>query len=186
MVATISLWWPVLLSAILVYLVSTIIHMATPLHRGDWRRLPKEDEVMAALRPFDIPPGDYGMPLASSMAAMKDPAHKAKLQAGPVGFFTIFPTGLPAIGKSLILWFLYGLVVSAYTAYVCSHALAWGAGYRAVFRIAGCTSFAAYSLALLQHSIWYRRNWGTTLRSMFDGLIYGLLTAATFAWLWPH
>jgi hypothetical protein len=103
-----------------------------------------------------------------------------------VAFMTIFPSGLPSIGRSLVLWFGYALLVSAYTAYVSGHALAPGASYRAVFRMAGCTAFAAYSLALLQQSIWYRRDWGATLRTMFDGLIYALVTAATFGWLWPH
>ena len=61
-----------------------------------------------------------------------------------------------------------------------------GTQYLEVFRFAGTTAFAAYSLALAQHSIWYRRNWGATLRSMFDGLVYALLTAGVFGWLWPR
>jgi hypothetical protein len=55
-----------------------------------------------------------------------------------------------------------------------------------VFRLVGTAAFMGYSLALLQHSIWYKRNWGTTLKSVFDGLLYGLLTAGVFGWLWPR
>jgi hypothetical protein len=55
-----------------------------------------------------------------------------------------------------------------------------------VFRFAGATAFLGYSMALVQHSIWYKRNWTTTLRSMFDGLIFACLTAGTFGWLWPR
>jgi hypothetical protein len=30
------------------------------------------------------------------------------------------------------------------------------------------------------------RSWIRTLKSMFDGLIYALLTASVFGWLWPR
>lgn len=186
MVPVLSLWLPIVLSAVFVYVASSIIHMALRYHRNDLRQLPREDEVMEALRRFEIPPGDYGMPHGGSMAAMKDPGFIAKMKAGPVAHMTVMPSGPPAMGASLLLWFLYSLLVSAFVAYVTLHALPSGPGYRAVFRIAGCTAFAGYSLALLQNSIWYKRNWGTTLRSIFDGLIYASLTAGTFGWLWPH
>ena len=44
--------------------------------------------------------------------------------------------------------------------------------------------FMGYAMALPQFSIWYKRNWGTTIRSMVDGLIYSLLIGGTFGWLW--
>jgi hypothetical protein len=59
-------------------------------------------------------------------------------------------------------------------------ALAPGAHYLSVFR------FVGYALALWQNSIWYKRAWSTTLKSTFDGLVYALLTAGTFGWLWPR
>ena len=90
------------------------------------------------------------------------------------------------MGRSLALWFVYAIVVGIFAAYIAGHALAPGTRYAEVLRFAGCTAFLAYSLALLQNSIWYWRNWGATLRSMFDGLVYGLLTGAMFAWLWPR
>ena len=65
-------------------------------------------------------------------------------------------------------------------------ALGPGAHYLSVFRFAGTVAFAGYSLGLLQNSIWYKRNWGTTARGMIDGLVYGLLTAGVFGWLWPR
>lgn len=181
-----SLWLPIVVSAVFVFVASSIIHMALGYHRSDLRPLPREDEVMEALRPFAIPPGDYGMPRAGSMAAMKDPGFIAKMKAGPVAFMTVLPSGPPTMGPSLMLWFIYTLLVSGFVAYVTLHALPSGPSYRPIFRIAGCTAFACYSVALLQNSIWYKRNWGTTLRSIFDGLIYASLTAGTFGWLWPR
>jgi len=181
-----SLWLPILLSAVLVFVVSSVIHMATPLHKADYRKLPNEAAVLDALRPFDIPPGDYVFPHVSDHKEMKEPAFLEKWRTGPIGMVTVMAKGVPTIGKSLVLWFVYCVVVSVIAAYVTSRAVGPGAPYRAVFRFAGVTSFIGYSLALWQNSIWYKKDWMTTLRSNFDGLIFSLLTAGTFGWLWPR
>jgi len=186
MVPLVSLWLPILLSAVFVFVASSIMHMVLRYHSSDFKTLPREDEIMAALRPFEIPPGDYAMPHAGSMEAMKSPAFLEKWKAGPVAFMTVIPSGMPSIAPSLVLWFLYSIVVSIIAAYVAGSALHRGAHYLAVFRFAGCAAFTGYSLALLQSSIWYKRNWGTTLKLMFDGLVFALLTAGTFGWLWPR
>ena len=54
-----------------------------------------------------------------------------------------------------------------------------------VFRFVGTSAFMAYGIGMLPQSIWFRRNWGTTVKNVFDGLIYALMTAGTFGWLWP-
>jgi hypothetical protein len=72
-----------------------------------------------------------------------------------------------------------------FAAYVAGRALGPGAEYLRVFQLAGVTAFAAYSLALLQQSIWFKKQWSTTLKSMADGLLYGLLTAGVMGWMWP-
>ena len=186
MVSVVALWLPILVSAVIVFVASSIIHTVLGYHSTDFGKLPKEDEVMSALRPFQIPPGDYGMPCAGTMKAMKDPAFQEKMNAGPVAFFTVVPNGPPSMGASLILWFLYSIIVSVIAGYVAGAALHRGAHYLEVFRFAGCVAFTGYSIALLHDSIWYKRNWGTTLKYVFDGLVYGLLTAGTFGWLWPR
>ena len=53
------------------------------------------------------------------------------------------------------------------------------------FRFVGCTAFIGYAVALWQNSIWFKRKWSTTAKNTFDGLVYALLTAGTFGWLWP-
>jgi hypothetical protein len=186
LVAITSLIVPIVLSAVLVFVASSIIHMVLPYHRGDWRKLAREDEVMNALRPFTLAPGDYLMPCPSGPQSMKDPAFVERRAKGPVAVMTVMPSGAPSMGKSLALWFIYSLAVSVFAAYVSGRALAPGVDYLEVFRFAGTTAFLAYSFALLQNSIWYARNWRMTVLSMFDGLIYGLLTAGTFGWLWPR
>jgi len=184
-VGIMSLWQPILLSAVLVFVVSALIHMVLKYHAGDLKPVPDEDKVMAALRPFNIPPGDYMLPRAGSMEAMKSPAFKEKTEKGPVVLMTVMPNGIQGMGGSLLMWFLSSVLISIFSAYIAGRALDPGDPYLQVFRFAGATAFAGYSLGLLQNSIWYKRNWGATLRSMFDGLIYALLTGGVFGWLWP-
>jgi hypothetical protein len=185
MVPVTSLWLPILLSAVLVFVVSSVIHMFTPWHKGDIRGVPGEADAMAALRKLNIPPGDYAMPYAGSMEAMKDPAYAARLEAGPAVFMTVWK-GKTSMGGQLASWFLYGIVVSIFAGYLAGAALPMGASYLDVFRFAGTTAFAGYALALPQYSIWWKRGWGATIRSMIDGLLYGCVTAGAFGWLWPR
>jgi hypothetical protein len=186
MVPLMSLWLPILVAAILVFVASSIIHMVLPYHRSDYRKVPREDDVMAALRPFGIPPGDYLIPRAGSAKDMRSPEFMDKMNKGPVALMTVMPSGPPTMTASLILWFLYCLVVGVFAAYVAGRALGSDAHYLSVFRFAGCTAFAGYALALWQNTIWYKRSWLITLKSNVDGLIYALLTGGTFGWLWPR
>lgn len=141
---------------------------------------------MEAVRRLKIAPGDYMVPRPESMAGMKDPAFVEKMKKGPIVIMTVAPGGPTSMGSNLAQWFLYSVVISIFAAYITGRAVGPGTGYLQVFRFAGCTAFIGYSMGLAQFSIWYKRNWGTTIRSMIDGLIYGLLTAGTFGWLWPR
>ena len=185
MVPLTSLWLPILLSAVVVFVASSLIHMVLGYHKSDFAQLPREADVMNALRPFAIPPGEYMVPRPSKMADMKTPEFQDKINKGPVGVFTVWPNGMMNMGKTLTMWFVYLLVVSVFAGYVASHAVAPGAQYLEVFRFTGATAFAAYALALWQDSIWYRKSLSTIIKNTFDGLVYALLTAGTFGWLWP-
>jgi len=186
MVALQALWLPILLSSIIVFVVSSIIHMLLPWHKSDYARVPDEDKLMDALRPFAIPPGDYMVPRPSSMQDTRSPEFAAKRQKGPVLILTVMPNGPMSMRNSLVLWFIYSLLIGLLAAYVAGRALPAGAEYLRVFQFIGTTAFIAYCVALWQMSIWYRRSWGITFKVTVDGLIYGLLTAGTFGWLWPH
>jgi hypothetical protein len=185
MVSLMSLWAPILVSAVFVFVASSIVHMMLPYHKSDFRKLAKEDEVMDALRKLDVTPGDYLFPRPAGREGMKDPAFIDKMKKGPVVLMTVMPSGPPSMAANLVQWFLYCVLISVFAAYVASRAVGPGAGYRPVFRFAGCTAFIGYAMALWQNSIWYKRAWSTTFKQTFDGLIYGLLTAGTFGWLWP-
>jgi hypothetical protein len=180
-----ALWLPILLSAVIVFVVSSVIHMASPWHKSDYPKMPNESQVMDALRPFAIPPGDYFIPRPSSRGEMSSPEFADKVKKGPVVVFTVMPSGM-SMARNLVLWFLYACVMGLFAAYVAGRALPPGASYLRVFRFAGTTAFLGYAAALWQMSIWYRRAWVTTIKSTVDGLIYALLTAGTFGWLWPR
>jgi len=184
MTTLLSLWQPILFSSVAVFMASSVIHMLLPWHKGDFRKLPREDEVMAALRPFALPPGDYAMPRPADMAQMRTPEFLAKLSSGPVVWMTVMPNAPMAMNRSLALWFAYTLVVGVFSGYVASLALPSGAAYLRVFQIVGTVAFAGYGLALWQSTIWYGRSWTTTLRTNVDALVYASLTAGFFGWLW--
>jgi hypothetical protein len=185
MVGLHQLWLPILLSAVFVFIASSIIHMFSPWHKSDYPAVPNQDRVMDALRAFAIPAGDYMLPRPASTAEMKSPEFAEKMKRGPVVIMTIMPNASTAMGKQLSSWFVYCVVVSLFAAYIASRALTPAAEYLQVFRFVGATAFIGYSLALWQLSIWYRRAWSTTIKATIDGLIYACLTAGTFGWLWP-
>jgi hypothetical protein len=185
MVPLSSLWVPILVSAVFVFVASSIIHMVLGYHRNDFAPLPQEGQVLDALRSFNIPPGEYMAPRAASMADMKSPEFLEKMKRGPVVAATFFPLGQWSMGPLLFQWFLFSVLISIFAAYVAGRTLASGTAYIEVMRIAGTVAFAGYSLAYIPASIWYRRKWSTTFKNLFDGLVYGLLTGGTFGWLWP-
>ena len=185
MVSVISLWLPVLVSAAVVFVASSVMHMVLTYHKSDAGPLPDEDGVAAALRPLDIPPGDYVIPYAADSKALGSEEFTEKVKSGPVAFLTVLPNQPMGIGNSLALWFGYSIVVGVLAGYVAGLALGPGAEYEAVFRIVSVVAFSGYSLAILQNTIWWHRSWSYTLKTMFDGLVYALLTAGVFGWLWP-
>jgi hypothetical protein len=186
MVPLTELWLPILTSAALVFVVSSIIHMVLPYHRTDYARVGDEEQMRDDLRRASLAPGQYAVPHAATPKDLSSPEYAAKLEQGPVAFMTVLPNGKPFMGKSLGLWFLYSVIVSVVAGYVASRALPLPAvtTYGDVFRFVGTAAFAGYVLGGWQESIWFGRPWGTTLKSSMDGLIYALLTAGVFGWLW--
>jgi hypothetical protein len=185
MVTLTALWLPILLSTVIVFIASSIMHMVLPYHKSDYRKLPDEERVTDALHHAGVVPGPaYFFPYFSFKEMKSAPAIE-KLKRGPVGFLTVLPSGPPAMARNLIQWFFYCLVIGIFAAYLASRTRAAGTEYLEVFRIVGTAAFLGYSGAQAQESIWAGRSWGVTLKHIFDGLVYALLTAGTFGWLWP-
>src|SRR5579859_4338425 len=184
MTTIVALWLPILVSAVFVFIASSIIHMAPLWHRNDYPKLSNQDAVLDALRPLAIPPGDYMMPRPDSGKEMRSPEFLEKMERGPVLMMTVIPSRKPSMARPLVLWFIYCVVISIFAAYITSRAVPIGTPYLRVFRFIGATAFLGYAAALWQMSIWFWRSWSSTIKSTIDGLIYALLTAGVFGWLW--
>src|SRR5256886_15614010 len=130
MTGLLALWLPIVGSAVLVFVVSSVIHMMSPWHKSDYPKLANEDRVMDALRPLAIPPGDYMMPRPSSREEMRTPQFAEKFKRGPVLMLTVWSGGSMGMGKQLGQWFVYALVVGCFAAYVAGRALPPGAPLR--------------------------------------------------------
>jgi len=185
MVSLAALWIPIVLSAVIVFIASSIMHMFLPYHRSDYKPLPDEDKITAALRAVGLTPGLYLFPFCDHKN-MKSPAVIEKFKQGPVGFITVRPSGVPALPNFLGLWFGFCLIIEVFVAYLTGHTLPPGANYLQVFRVAGTAGFLAYGLGNFTNAIWKGQPWGMTIKEVIDGLLYGLLTAGTFGWLWPR
>jgi len=126
MVPLASLWLPILLSAVIVFFASFILHMVLPWHKNDYARVPDEEKVRAALRPFAIPPGDYMVPRPQSREEMRAPEFAARVAEGPNMVVTVLPNGGFSMGRNLALWFVYLVAVAVFAGYVAGRALPLG------------------------------------------------------------
>jgi hypothetical protein len=180
-----ALWLPIVLSAVFVFIASSIMHMVLPYHRSDYQKIPDEDKVLTAMRSAGLNRGLYIFPFTTHKD-MKSPAVIEKYKQGPVGMMTIAPNGPPVMPKFLGQWFGYCLLVGFFVAYLTVHTVAQGALYPVVFRVVGTAAFLAYGLGTISNSIWKGQTWSMTIKEVIDGLVYALLTAGTFGWLWPR
>jgi hypothetical protein len=185
MVPLTALWLPILLAAVIVFIASSIMHMVLPYHHSDYKKLPEEDKVLAALRGAEVQRGLYMFPFCTHKD-MKSPEMKEKQKLGPVGMLTVYPSAPPNLAKFMGEWFVFCLIVGIFTAYLTGRTVSEGAPYLAVFRVVGTVAFMGYGLGTLINGIWKGQPWGMTIKEVVDGLIYGLLTAGTFGWLWPR
>jgi hypothetical protein len=181
-----ALWLPILLSAVLVFIASSIIHMVLKYHNKDYTRLPNEDAIRAAIRAGNPQPAQYVLPYCSDMKDMEKPEMKQKYVEGPVAVLNLMRPGVPKMGKYLVQWFIFILVVAFFIAYAAAHSIPAGARYLDVFRVVGAIGFLAYGAGQIPAAIWMGKPWKVAWKEAFDGIIYGLVTAGTFGWLWPR
>jgi hypothetical protein len=130
-------------------------------------------------------PGDYFFPCPEDPKDMRSPEMLKKYEEGPVGFMTVMPNGPPAMGISLVQWFVYSVIIGILVAYVTGRTVAPGAEYLQVFRVSGAVAFIGYAGAQPVASIWGGRKWSTTIKYVFDSFVYALLTAGAFGGFWP-
>ena len=185
MTPILDLWLPTVVAAVLVFAASSVLHMVLTYHRRDYKQLPNEAETLEGLRRARLSPGLYIFPYAAGGKEMRTPEMQEKLRQGPVGMLTMRPSGQMGMGKYLGLWFGYCLLVSVFVACLAGRALPPGADSHDVFHFAATAAFLVYGVAPIVDSIWLGIPWPNTLRAILDGVIYALVTAGAFAWLWP-
>jgi len=182
-VSLLSLWLPILVSAMIVFVAGFIAWQVMPHHRSDWVGVPNEELLLQAIRDLGLERGQYVFPRAMTPEGAKDPEAKAKLREGPIGSLIIW--NAPNLSKNLLRYFLFTLFVSFMAAYIGYASIPAGAEYTHVFRVLGTVAFLAYSAAEIPGAIWFGRTWNSAWKAVVDGLVFGLLTGGVFGWLWP-
>ncbi len=178
------LWMPIVVSAVLVFIASSLIHMVFQWHKTDYHKLANEDEARAALRA--APPAQYMIPHCAGMKEMKTPEMTKKFQEGPIAWITVRPPGAPRMGSALGLWFAFSLAIGAIAAYIAQKTLPPmpATNFLQVCRVVGAIAFLAYAGGSVQMGIWMGKPWGSVAKDVVDGAIYAAITAVTFGWLW--
>jgi len=186
MVGLSALWMPIIVSTVFVFIALMIIHALLGWHKGDMTAVPDEAKVMETLRSLNVRPGDYRFPYSNSTEEMKGPEFGEKMKQGPVGTMTIRPNGDINMGKLFGFWFVYSLLIAVFAAYITGRTRGVGAPYLEVFRVSGAVAFCCYVVGYWQDWIWWGKSTRATVTNSLDGIIYALLTAGTFGWLWPR
>jgi hypothetical protein len=180
-----ELWLPILLSTVFVFIASCVIHMVVPIHKADYKGVSDEPRLLDAVRAQNLAPGEYYFPWCATMKEMGKPEFVQKRMQGPVGLLTLMQPGPPGMGKNLVQWVLFTLVIAIFTAYVGMLALVPGAEFMPVLRVTATVAWMAFGPAYVHSSIWKGLSWSIAFKFLFDGLVYALVMGATFAWLWP-
>jgi len=182
--ALIELWLPIVISAVAVFLAAFVLHVISKHHKGDYAKVPNEDAFLDAIRGGGARAGFYIFPFCENPAELKDPEKKARYDRGPHGFMSL-SAGPWNIGTNMIKSVIFYLVVGVFVAYITSEARPWGAEYLSVFQMAGTAAILAYCFGFVHLDIWFKRPMRNTVMDVIDGIVYGLLTAGIFGWLWP-
>ena len=184
MISIEQLWIPIVLSAVLVFVMSSLIHMVFKWHNSEYHGFANEDEVRRALRASA--PGQYMVPYCTDQKDIKKPEMQQKFVEGPVGMIALRKPGPPTMGPMLGQWFALNLVIAIVAGYLACKTVPVGASFLAVARVVSLTTFLAYAAGSVTDGIWWGRPWSAVAKELLDAFIYGLVTSAAFGWLWPR
>jgi hypothetical protein len=176
-----SLCLPILASGIALFFASWLAWMILPHHKKEWRGLPNEEAVMGALKNSSVPAGQYMFPYAACGDDWKSDAFKAKMQAGPNGNLVVW-SGACNMGQNMLKTVIFFVVVSFAIAYLAAMVVPPTVDRPFVFRFVGTAGVITYASANVLNGIWFGRK---MIADVIDGIAYGLITGAIFAWLWP-
>jgi hypothetical protein len=181
-----AIWLPIVLSAVTVFFASFLAWTVMPHHKADWSGIPGQEDIQKLMRTHNVQPGQYAIPYAPDPKDLDDPQVKKGFEDGPVGFLYVQESGVPGMGGRIAAMFFFQLIVSLTVGYLASRTLAADTHYMQVFRVTGTIAFLAYGAASVQDMIWFAHSRSQTAKVLVDALVYGLLTAGFFGWLWPN
>ena len=181
----IPLWLPILLSAAAVWVISIMASVALPHHKQDWIGLPDENGLMDYIRRSGIKPGNYLFPDFRTREAMKSEKVEKALKEGPVGHLSVWQTPMTMGGKMVATFIVY-LVVSTLIGYLTRVALPGAAPFAKVFQVAATAGILAYCFSFIPNAVWFGSYKRTIVATFIDGIVYGLMIGAIFAWRWPY
>jgi hypothetical protein len=183
--ALVSVWLPILLSAGVVFVISSLVHMVFKWHASDYSSFANEEAVRDAIRAGKPAHGRYVLPYCGDMKDMASEAMKKKYAEGPVGHITILPNGAPNMGKHLGQWFLWCLIIATVAAFVTVKLVALDPFLaRRAAKVIGALTFIAHGFGTVTESIWRGRPWSSSAKYLLDAALYAIGSAAVFYWLW--
>lgn len=185
MIPLAQLWLPILVSGVLVFFASSILHMVLRAWHGpDCSGFSNEDEVRAAMRKGSTGAGIYIVPYCKP-EQMKSPEAQQKFKEGPVAFVFMRAAGAMNMAAPLIQWFVFCLLVSLFAAYIGAITLAPGTAEMQVFRVIATAALLGHVFGAIPMGIWWGQPWRSVIKHVVDGIIYALVVGAVFVWLWP-
>jgi hypothetical protein len=184
--ALLSLWLPILLSAVVVFIISSLIHMVVKWHASDYGTVANEDAIRAAINAGQPAPGRYVIPHCGDMKDMASEAMVKKYTEGPVMHFTILPNGAPKMGRYLGQWFLWSLVIAVVAAYLAARVCGLDHTHaHTAAKLVGALTFIAHGFGTVTESIWSGRPWSSSVKYLLDAALYAVGSWGVFLWLWP-
>lgn len=184
MVSLTALWLPIVVSAVLVFIVSALVWTVLKIHDPEWNPLPNDDRIYPVLREARPAPGQYYFP-AAMKEAEKDPAVAASLKDAVSGYVYVNRQNPFDMRRNISFAIIHQFVIAIVVAYLAGRTLPAGTDYLAVFRVVGTAAVLAYCMGHITYSIWFAHAWRSTWKQIGEGLVYALIMAGVFGWLWP-
>jgi len=183
MIPVTSLWLPIIASTAGCFVASSILWMASPLHKGDYKKFDHEDDLIGVIKKSGATGGLFMFPYCTH-GGKPDEAAIAKYKAGPCGTLLIRHGGY-SMGKPLAIWFVHLLLVCTFIAYLAGLAVPPGADLMSVSQIVGTAALLAFAGATLPELAWKGTPGRNCVASLVDALIYTVIVCAAFGFLWP-
>ena len=187
MVALSSLWLPIVLSAVATFMAGFVLWVVLPHHKSDWSPLPDEEATTSTLNAQSLAPGMYLVPHpGDDKNPQANPEWVAKVKASSPAYVVVLPQAQllnmgPTLGKN----FAYLLLMGFFVAYVAAAALPMGTDYLKVFQVTGAAALLGHSMGAFPKAIFWGWTRSAVAKEFMDGVVYALVTAGVFGWLWP-